>query len=166
MVWCNKKLGKIVGFVDLGSVNSDLKAMEASFSQETAHTHTEMASSMLVVMVRSIMKPSFSFPIAQYPTATLSGQKLYPLAWEVIEAVEINRLQVHFITCDGLSANRRFFHLSTEADARLEYPYKTTNPFDTSRSIYFFCDVPHLLKTTRNCLSNSFARSHSRMLKV
>ena len=109
----NKKLGKIVGFVNLGSVNSDLKAMEESLSDDTAHKYTpELATSMLVVMVRSIIKPSFSFPVARYPTTSLSGEKLYPLAWEVIEALEMNDLPVYFITCDGLSANRKFFRLS------------------------------------------------------
>ena len=53
-----------------------------------------------------------------------------------------------------------------DVDKSLKIPFKTTNPFDSSRSIYFFCDVPHLLKTTRNCFSKSFAHSNSRFLKV
>ena len=44
--------------------------------------------------------------------------------------------------------------------------FKTTNPFDASRNVYYFCDVPHLLKTARNCFSNSLGHSYSRKLKV
>ena len=58
----------------------------------------------------------------------------------------------------------KFFRISNDSDN--EIPFKTKNPFDQSRSIYFFCDVPHLLKTTRNCFSNSFAHANSRFLKV
>ena len=29
--------------------------------------------------------------------------------------------------------------------------YRTTNRYNTSRQIYFIADVPHLIKTTRNC---------------
>lgn len=121
---------------------------------------------MLVLMVRLLRRPSFTFPVAQYPTSSLSGHKLYPITWDVIEALEINDLQVMSISCDGLSANRKFFRIGMDTTIKSKVPYKTTNPFDTTRNIYYFCDVPHLLKTTRNCFSNSFAHSRSRKLKV
>ncbi len=41
-------------------------------------------------------------------------------------------------------------------------PYKSFNPYPKEAD----CDVPHLLKTSRNCFSNSFAHSKSRTLKV
>ena len=60
---------------------------------------------------------------------------------------------------DGAGPNRRFYKMhSSEKGGSV---YKTTNPFSESdaaglqRSIYFFSDVPHLLKTSRNCLSHS-----------
>ena len=41
------------------------------------------------------------------------------------------------------------------------------NPYsDDNRDIYFYCDVPHLIKTTRNCWSNSFGHKQSRALWV
>ncbi len=42
--------------------------------------------------------------------------------------------------------------------------YKTTNLFCLSRMIYSFADVPHLVKTARNCLYNSGSGSHSRLM--
>ena len=39
-------------------------------------------------MIRPIIEPSLSSPIASYPTSNLRGEKQYPLAMEVIEALE------------------------------------------------------------------------------
>ena len=57
-------------------------------------------------------------------------------------------LKVLGVTCDGNSANRRFFKLhSPQADV-----YKVKNPFTAEdRQIFFMSDPPHLIKTTRNC---------------
>lgn len=161
----NKASNRLVGFVNLGEVNNDLEILRKNLSEErNSPKSAELAESMLVMMVRPIFKPSYTFPIAQYPTSSLSGEKLYPMMWDVVEVLELNDIQVHAISCDGLSANRKFFRISKDSDN--EIPFKTKNPFDQSRSIYFFCDVPHLLKTTRNCFSNSFAHANSRFLKV
>ena len=163
----NKCTGKLVGFVDLGGVNSDLEALERSLSSDTeSKAKVQCADSMLVLMARRILKPSSTFPVAQHPTSSLKGEKLYPIVWDVIEAMQMNKFQVVYITCDGYSANRKFFRISKDPTESLPFPYKTQNPFKPDDQIYFFCDVPHLLKTARNCFSNSFAHSHSRMLKV
>ncbi len=126
----------------------------------------QLADHMLVFMVRAIFKPSFTFPAAQYPTSTLSAEDLYPLVWGVVESLELNELQVTSLTCDGLSANRKFFRISKDAAKTLKILFKTTNPYDQGRSVHFFCNVPHFLKTTRNCFSNSFAHSNSGKLTV
>ena len=152
----------------IGSLNSDLEALEKSLNG--IHTDTphrpQLAGSMLVLMARRAIRPSSSLPIAQFPTSSLSGEKLYPIVWDAIEGLELNGFKVLYITCDGLSANRRFFRISQDPVDSLAYPYKTANPYNPQRKTYFFCDTPHLLKTARNCFSNSFAHSHSRMLKV
>ena len=44
--------------------------------------------------------------------------------------------------------------------------YKTPNPFCQVSEIFIFSDVPDLLKTIRNCWSNSFANKYSRALWV
>ena len=68
------------------------------------------------------------------------------------------------ITSDGNSPNRKFYRICG-LDPALPLTYKTTNPF-ADREIYFFCDPPHLLKTSRNCFANSFCHSKSRTLWV
>ena len=57
-------------------------------------------------------------------------------------------LKVCGLTCDGLSANRRFFKLH---DPSSKIVYKVPNPYaEDNRQLYSFSDPPHLLKTTRN----------------
>ena len=91
-----------------------------------------------------------------------TGEKIFPAAWEVIEALELFEIPVVSLSSDGAESNRRFYMLCQSAGI----PYKTTNTFQQDYDLYFFCDAPHLLKTTRNCFSNSFAHFKSRMLKV
>ena len=163
----NKYTGKLVGFVNFRDINRDLETLKSTLSEDTASSkQLKLTDSMLVVMVRPIFKPSFTFPVAQYPTTNLSREKLYPVLWDGIETLELNDIQVYAVSCDGLSANRKFFRISMDPDKSLKFPSKTTNPFDQNCSVYFFCDVPHLLKTTRNCFSNSFAHTNRRHLWV
>ena len=163
----NQREGRMVGFVNLGSVNGDLDVLQTSLTGEgESSQQPELAGSMLVLMVRLLRRPSFTFPVAQYPTSSLSGPKLYPILWDPIEALEINGLSVMSVTCDGLLANRNLFGIGRGDAVARSLPYTTANPFDKERSIYYFCDPPHLIKTARNCFSNSFSNSYSRKLKV
>ena len=102
----NKQSGRLVGFVDLGSLNSDLQALEKTLSRETGVTAEppELAQSMLVLMARRVIKPSCTYPVAQYPTSSISGEKLYPMVWDAIEAMEMNQFQVGFLVV-GLKCN-------------------------------------------------------------
>ena len=122
----------------------------------------ELASHMLVFMARPVFKPSLSFAIAMYPSSCITGEKLFPVVWEVIETLEINFLPVISVTSDGASPNRRFYKLCKDRGI----DYKTRNPFSPDRYIYFFCDPPHLLKTAHNCFSNSYSHSKNRKLQV
>lgn len=100
--------------------------------------------------------------MAQELTESLQRASFEP----ILLSTEWYLFQVYYVTCDGLSANRKFFKVSQNVGDPLSFPYKTVNPFSPDRELFFFCDAPHLLKTVRNCFSNSFAHSHSRMLKV
>ena len=102
------------------------------------------------------------------PSLLCTGEKIFPAAWEVIEALELFEIPVVSLVSDGAKPNRRFYRLCQRQGQQVtpKVPYKTANPFRQDSELYFFCDVPHLLKTTRNCFSNSFAHSQSRKLKV
>ena len=84
--------------------------------------------------------------------------------WEVIEALEMYGIPVVSLTSDGAKPNRRFYKMC-QLGPTVEY--KTSNPFRADQAeLFFFCDVPHLLKTARNCFSNSFSHSKTRKMQV
>lgn len=95
-----------------------------------------------------------------------TGEKIFPIVWEVTEALELYDIEVVSLTSDGGKPNRRFYRLCQQKMKKGSLPYKTTNPYRAATELYFFCDAPHLLKTTRNCFSNSFSHSKSRRMMV
>ena len=117
---------------------------------------------MLAFMIRPIFRPSLAFPTIQ-----LTGCKLYPIVWNVVESLELSDLAVDAVTADGASHSLYFFRLCyfKEDGTRSAIPFCTRNPF-ADRDIYFFCDPPHLIKTARNCFSTFFAHKITRQLKV
>ena len=71
----SKSSGKLVGFCDLGSVNSELNEMALFITGEKFKSTPELASHMLVFMARPVFKPSLSFAIAMYPSSCITGKK-------------------------------------------------------------------------------------------
>ena len=65
-------------------------------------------------------------------------------------------MQVILFACDGAKPNRKFLKsLGKESEMKYGVVYKTVNRFCQERNIYFMSDVPHLIKTTRNCWYSS-----------
>lgn len=147
---------KIIGFVDLGTLTNQLLEFEQSYNQST---HIPVATHMLVLMVRGIFM-HLEYPYAHFPTDKLSGSDLFSIVWEAIERLEFLGFKVLVVTADGASPNRKFFSLHGKLN-------KTQNPYSLDdRYIYFVSDVPHLLKTTRNCWSHSGGHGMTRLLWV
>ena len=117
-------------------------------------------------MVRGIFS-DLILPLAHFSTDGISADELFPLVWEGVSQLESCGFKVVAFTCDGASANRKFFRMHRKGK---EVVYKTPNPYsstsDIIREIYFFSDTPHLIKTSRNNLSNSFGHLYSRSLWV
>ena len=160
---------RIIGFVDIGNVNNELLSFEQS-CQDSHSVEPQVAKHMLVFMVRGLFIP-LNFPYAQFATRNLSADLIFPLVWEAVQKLEAAGFNVVAITSDGASANRKFYHMhlspTTVTTEDSTVVYKTKSPYaDEDRDIYFFSDVPHLVKTIRNCWSNSFAHSNSRALWV
>ena len=132
--------------MDLGSGNP---------IDQLGRDENQLAKYILLFMVQGLTS-NLCFPVCHYATGGITAEVLYPLTWEVIGILEGDiGLKVLCITCDGASPNRKFFKLHQIRDT---LTYYTVNPYDPERNIYFVSDVPHLLKTARNCFSNS--RSH------
>ena len=153
-------LGYILGFVELGDINKCIDELETKMDK-----CDEIATHMLVFMIRGLFI-KLEYPYAQFPCHSLNSGVLYSIVWDVVRNVELLGLRVIALTADGVSYNRKFVQMhrssgSTEMINKIKNRYT-----DEDRYIYFFSDVPHLLKTARNCLANSFAHTKSRKLWV
>ena len=83
-----------------------------------------------------------------------------------IPSVQGTGYKVISLTGDKGSCNTKFFRLHNKI-AKSEVTYKVPNPYTSEkRDIYFISDVPHLIKTVRNCWSNSFCHNQARALWV
>ena len=139
---------EIVGFVEL----DDIKHQMSQLEDPTANMLPPVATHLLTFMVKGLFT-SLKFPYAHFPTDALTGDQLFPIVWEAVERLERKKFKVIAITADGASPNHKFFHMHSSGE---DLCYKTKNPYTSEdRSIYFFSDVPHLMKTTRNCWSHS-----------
>lgn len=92
---------------------------------------------------------------------------MWPLSWCVLyfSVSEFEMTYANFVTqfmqvilfvCDGAKPNRKFLKsLGRESEMKKGVVYKTINRFCRERYVYFMSDVPHLIKTTRNCWYSS-----------
>ena len=111
-----KNGGKIVGFVNLGSVNNTLASFEQSLTQTTIHARLPIAKHILVFMVTGLFM-SLKFPYAQYPTSDLTADSLFPLTRDVIRHLEAAGFKVVSLTADKGSCNPKFFRLHHQASS-------------------------------------------------
>lgn len=142
---------EVIGFVELNDINHQINQLES----QTANNRPPIATHLLTFMVRGLFT-SCKFPYAHFPTDSLTGDQMFPIVWEAIERLERIGFKVVAITADGASPNRKIFHMHSKTPGSDDLCYKSPNPYTSeNRSIYFFSDVPHLMKTTRNCWSHS-----------
>lgn len=160
----SQRTGKIIGFVDVGDVSDEMEAFERH-CQEEGSSSPALASHVLLFLARSITS-SMKFPVAYYGTQNVTASQLYPLAMDCIEALHYMGLTVKCITSDGASSNRKFYKLLGGESNDDKPQHKCKNIFSGSGYIYFNCDAPHLLKTTRNNFENSNWSRKSRNLMV
>ena len=90
---------------------------------------------------------------------------VYPPAWETIEALDMYDIAVESLTSDGAKLDWQFYQVCQKPGSK-GVPKKCSNPFREDKEVFFICDVPHLLKNTCNCFSNSFLHNKSRMMQM
>jgi hypothetical protein len=155
----DKHTGELIGYCNLDDVGNQILELEKNITKSSS----KHASCMLVLMVRGVAT-SLRFPFAGFATNSITADFLYPILWKAVSILEVTvKLKVLFFTCDGASANRKFFQMH-RPEGQNQAVYFTPNPHDEARKIYFISDVPHLLKTTRNCYSNSNSHKMTRRL--
>ena len=160
LVW-DKHTGDLIGYVDFG---------DAELNYATLQKSTNIATHVLVFLLRRVVNP-FKFSLATFATTGATSSQMFPLLWKAISICELNSLKVLAVTCDGASPNRKLFRMhfpmtkEDDINPDTDVTYQTVNLFSSEkRFIYFISDVPHLMKTARNCLYNSGKGRYTRYM--
>lgn len=88
----DKHTGSLIGFVNLGDMNTHLLDFERSLA--TNLPSQCLANSMMVFMVQGLLS-SLSFPYAQFPCHKVTGQLLFDPFWEAIFRLERMEFKVN-----------------------------------------------------------------------
>ncbi|XP_078610651.1 uncharacterized protein LOC144881434 isoform X2 [Branchiostoma floridae x Branchiostoma japonicum] len=163
----DKASGELVGFTDLGSVNEILDNFEKRCREEQHGTQelNDLATHVLAFMVRGVCS-NLEFVFAYYPCQGFSSSQLFPAVWKATGILEGLGFYVRTFVCDGATPNRRFYKIHGHHGDNAPVVYWAWNKcgLKRQRKVYFICDVPHLIKTTRNNWENSGGNKRTRNL--
>ena len=167
----DKHSDRLVGFVALHDISNHLLEVERQCQASYTPLPPTLASHMLLVFIRGVFI-HLNFPLAQFPSHGIAAHHLYPIITEAIMQLELYGFRVISVTSNGAASNRKLYHMMhfgpdvVTCDS-VPTPYRMPNQHTAEdRFIYFISDVPHLIKTTRNCWANSYAHSFKRRLWV
>jgi hypothetical protein len=167
LVFC-KHTGELIGFANLGEINNALIDFEKQLEDECTNGKPDIASYMLVFMVRGITT-RLEYPLAHFPcSGCITADFIFPLLWEAVKHLETIGLKVIASTCDGAASNRKFIKMHKPPKSAKEIEiHKTRNIYSPEeRDLFFISDVPHLIKTVRNNWENSGWNKKTRELWV
>jgi len=157
----------LIGFTELGSINDEMNKLENQVKNNEL-SPPDLASHVLTIMARGVVK-HFNYPIGYFATKSADADQLFHIIWEAVGVLEMSGMRVVAFVSDGASQNRRFFAMHKLRDKSNVSPegvvYWCINRFNITRKIYFFSDVPHLIKTIRNNIEKS-ATNGTRNLMV
>lgn len=85
----SKSTGELIGFVNLGDINTHLLALERSVSSSDSTELSEptLAHTMMTFMVRGLFS-RLEFPYAHFPCHKVTGELLFDPFWEAVYRLE------------------------------------------------------------------------------
>ena len=159
----NRK-GEIIGCVNMTGIEASLATLETELVGEEPMIKPEPAKKVLVYMLQGISL-NVQEIVGIFATTELSAEQLCSRTWDVTYHLEIRGIKVLSFICDGASCNKKFFKMHASWDPESNCVFATRNiASGEDRAVYFIVDPPHLLKTIRNCFSNSHGHKHSRLM--
>ena len=109
------------------------------------------------------------YAFGHFASEGFDSDQIFPCALEAIWILESIELHLRAVTADGASPNRTYFNLQeleNQENVKDVVVYWTYNPWSPLRDIYFICEAPHLIKTTRNKIGNMHGNLNTRNLMV
>ncbi|XP_034245499.1 uncharacterized protein LOC117647711 [Thrips palmi] len=150
-----KSTGRMIGYTSLDDVDNEVKNLEKSIDDPDKELEETVATKILVYMVKGVTN-GVKEVVASFTTKDLSANQMYVWTWKVIGALERSGIAVIAFVSDGSSVNRAFIKKHKPATIHKSgLTFDTWNKAARGRKLYFIADVPHLLKTIRNCILNS-----------
>jgi hypothetical protein len=151
-----KSSGKLIGYTKLDTIESEIKNLEELMdATESVKPEESLASKVLVYMIKGVSN-GIKEVVATFAVKNLSANQLKDWTWHVIGDLEKHGIFIIAVVCDGSSVNRFFFKKHKPATQHESgITFDTWNRAARHRKLFFIADVPHLLKTIRNCLLNS-----------
>ena len=122
----------------------------------------DFATHVNVFLVRGIFS-SLCYPFSYFATNGITPSRIFSTGLEAVRVLNSIGFQVRAMVSDGASVNCRFFDMLANSTEENNW---TWNPHNPSMKLYFFSDVPHLIKTTRNCFENSNWNKNTRKMHV
>ena len=165
-----KGSGKIIGYVKLNEVQTELEELKEKLFAEANSIRCKpvtplIAKKMLTYMVRGTSRGT-QHCVASFPVHSLTKEDLHQYTWDVTACLETSGVKNVAFVADGSAVNRSFSQMHpSEQKTKSGLVYKTPNPFDTVRNIYFIPDPPHALKKAQNCLENSGRKKSRNLMK-
>ena len=107
------------------------------------------------------------YAFGHFASEGFDSDQIFPCALEAIRILESIELHLRAVTADGASPNRTYFNLQeleNQENVKDVVVYWTYNPWSPLRDIYFICEAPHLIKTTRNKIGNMHGNLNTRNL--
>ena len=102
-----KSTERLVGFYDLGETNHEIDQLFSSPCEGGARDQApQLAKNRLAFMIRPILCPSLAFMVAAFQ---LTGYKLFPMVWNVIESLELSDLTSCCDNCRWCFTQPAFF---------------------------------------------------------
>ena len=131
----------------LGLVSNDVMLPTASSSSSVP-----LASHALVYMIRGITS-NWKQVVAYYLTGvSVSGDVLWKLTKNLVQLLGNKGINVRAVVSDMGAANKGMWKSAGVKVNRDTVKSSVQHPFYLQQDLYFFADVPHLLKNIRNCL--------------
>ncbi|KAK3914463.1 LOW QUALITY PROTEIN: Transposable element P transposase [Frankliniella fusca] len=165
----DKFKGKLIGFTSLDEIEQEVKKkIECHLDNPEKEIEETQATKIMVYMVKGVSN-GVKEVVATYASNKLTATQMKSWTWQVIGALERSGVAVIAFVCDGSATNRSFIKKNKPATIHPSgIIFDTINKCARDRNLSFLSDVPHLLKTVRNCLLNSKwekLKSRRRMMK-
>ena len=158
----SSETGELVGFCDIGEINQEIEDLR---NLDQDDLEPQVATHVIAFMVRGLFDPLHSV-FGHFACLGFTSSQIYWSAWKGVAYLEKAGFHVRCMIADGTTPNRNSFRIHRLDNDGNGVVYYTHNIFRKGQKIFFICDPPHLIKTTRNNWENSGWHNKTRHMEV